>query len=396
MSIYSWIDKQNEDICLRITHQFIAVGNSLPKNAYKKVMLILYRKRLFLILLSMFFLKKSTWNNLIKIFFKPKYSKNYFPGLYKRTTRLKEFWWTLLGFNYFVPESLNPLLSEEQILAADKLHFATSKQPTLSIIIPIFNHLAFTFNCLKSIKNNFLGEIDFEIILMDDQSKDGTQEYFQNRVTGIRYFRNEKNLGFLQSCNKAVSDAKGEFIYLLNNDTQIQPNAIEELLKTIENDQTIGCVGSKLIYPNGLLQEAGGVIFTDGKTLNYGNLDIPNKHRYSKKREVDYCSGASLLFRKNDFLILGMFDEKYIPAYYEDTDLCVSFKNQLHKKVIYVPQSVVIHFESISTGKEAKEGNVKNYLLINRKKFLTKWNNVLFNYSDSSDYHKIQDLTKQI
>nr|WP_246581410.1 glycosyltransferase family 2 protein [Echinicola shivajiensis] len=358
-------------------------------------MLLLYRKRLFLVLLSLFSLKRSTWKNFFKIFFATNYSKNYFPGIERKTTRLTEFWWTLLGFNYFVPDNLYPLLSEEQILSSNKLNFQNSKEPKVSIIIPVYNHLAFTYNCLKSIKNNFSNAIDFEIILIDDLSNDGTHEYFKSRATGIRYIKNERNLGFLLSCNKAVIEAKGEFVYLLNNDTQIQQKAIESLIQTLENNQSIGCVGSKLIYPNGLLQEAGGVIFTDASTLNFGNLDLPKLVKYNIQKETDYCSGASLMFRKKDFKDLGMFDERYIPAYYEDTDFCLAIKNQLKKKVIYDPQSVVIHFESISTGKEAKEGNIKNFMLINRGKFKEKWKNVLPIYREKQQYQKIKNLFKE-
>ena len=132
-----------------------------------------------------------------------------------------------------------------------------------------------------------------------------------------------------------------------------------------------------MIYAHGLLQEAGGIIYQDASGANYGRNDLPDRPRYNYIREVDYCSGASLLLRKSDFEKLELFDQRYIPAYYEDTDLCFAVRNVLKKKVMFNPLSEVIHFEGVTSGKTIKKNTVKAYQEVNREKFQMKWQQVL-------------------
>ena len=196
-----------------------------------------------------------------------------------------------------------------------------------------------------------------------------------SQLPGINTIRNGQNRGFLRSCNRAALVASGQYILFLNNDTELDDGALRALLERIASDNTIGIVGSKLIYPDGRLQEAGGIIFSDASGWNYGRFDAPQKYEYMFCRDVDYVSGASLLLPTKLFHSLGGFDDRYAPAYYEDADLCFAVRAS-GKRVVFEPRSVVTHYEGISSGTDLSSGT-KRYQEINKPTFLAKWAKVL-------------------
>ncbi len=251
-----------------------------------------------------------------------------------------------------------------------KFQFPECPFPQVSIIIPVYNKFIYTFNCLKSLQKYSSNSISFEVIVVDDHSSDETQEYLSYSST-IQLVVNEENLGFIRSCNRGAAIAKGKFLCFLNNDTQVLPGWLENLVEVITKDNGVGAVGSKLIYADGRLQEAGGIIWQDASGWNYGRLQHPDCPEYNYVRQVDYCSGASLLVRTEIFKQLGGFSEEFLPAYYEDTDLCFAIR-ELGYKVIYQPKSQLIHYEGISSGTSLESG-IKSYQKVNRYKFLLKW-----------------------
>ena len=249
----------------------------------------------------------------------------------------------------------------------NKLHFNSFIEPQVSIIIPVFNNWKYTYCCLNSILEH-TEEVTYEVIVVDDGSSDETVEMLE-KVQNIRIILNESNLGYLKACNRGAEVAKGQYLLFLNNDTEPQEGWLENLLSIADGDKVIGAVGAKLIYPDGKLQEAGGMIFSDGRPWKFGNGDDPEKEIYNQICEVDYCSGACLLVRKSLFTELGGFDVRYVPAYYEDADLCFTLR-KMGYKVLYSPEVVVIHYEAVTAGK-----NAYSWGEINRMKFIEKWEN---------------------
>jgi len=243
--------------------------------------------------------------------------------------------------------------------------------PDVSIVIPVHNQIHFTLNCLNSIAKKT--HESYEIIVVDDASSDSTKEVLA-KIRNITTITNEENAGFIRSCNAGADASCGKYVLFLNNDTLVTENWLSPLLDIISRDDT-GAVGSKLVYPDGRLQEAGGIIWNDASGWNYGRGDDALKPEYNFVRSVDYCSGASLLVKKDLFHKTGGFDERFIPAYYEDADLCFSIR-KLGYKVMYQPLSVVIHFEGISSGTDLSSG-VKKHQIINKQKFFEKWKDVL-------------------
>jgi len=245
----------------------------------------------------------------------------------------------------------------------------TSARPLVSIVIPVYNKVEYTVACLRSLAER-AGATAFEVIVVDDGSSDATPAQLA-QVDGIRALRNERNLGFIGSCNAGAAAASGEYVLFLNNDTVVTRGWLEALVACFAEEADAGLVGAKLVYPDGRLQEAGGIVFRDGSGWNYGRFDNPGDPRYEFRREADYCSGAAIMLRREFFNELGGFDSRYAPAYYEDTDLAFAVR-AAGKKVFYEPRSVVVHFEGVTSGTDVGSG-IKQYQVVNREKFLDKW-----------------------
>lgn len=252
------------------------------------------------------------------------------------------------------------------------LTFEDHEAPLVSVIIPVFNQIRHTACCLASISKN-MPENSFEIIVVDDGSTDETERLIGS-IPNLRYVRNKANIGFLRSCNKGAGQARGRFILFLNNDTQVLPGWLDELVSAFSRVTRVGICGSKLIYPSGHLQEAGSNLKKNGTVELVGLDDDPEKPCYNFLREVDHCSAASLLVEKGLFERLGGFDEAYAPAYFEDADLSMRVRG-IGKRVVYQPSSVVVHHLSVTTNQV--DGDKARQIERNRKTYLKRWTSEL-------------------
>ncbi|WP_196137731.1 glycosyltransferase [Aliikangiella sp. G2MR2-5] len=266
-----------------------------------------------------------------------------------------------------------------------KAHFSIAEEkqrtPKVSIIIPVYNNFSYTLRCLYSIAIS-VDATDYEVIIADDKSTDETFSKL-SQLSNVKYILNEENLGFLLSCNNAAKAAKGEFLFFLNNDTAVIDGWLDNSVKVFEENEQVGLVGSKLLFPNGILQEAGGLLWHDG-AANYGKWDDPNRPEYSYLRKSDYISGAAILLKTALWETVGGFDNRYAPAYCEDSDLCLTIRN-MGLKVLLQPESKVVHFEGVSSGTDLSTG-IKKYQVINSQKLNEKWIRLLKSNGSSKDF----------
>ena len=250
-------------------------------------------------------------------------------------------------------------------------------KPWVSIIIPVHNNFNYINDCIASILESEKF-ISYEIIISIDNSKDDTRflktKNFKNNVN-IFVYNNHKTFNFILNCNSAAKRARGKYILFLNNDTRVHKEWMTYLLKLIENDEKVGMVGSKLIYPDGLLQEAGGIVSSKGECLNFGRGNNSDMPEYNYVKEVDYISGTSIIIRKSLWEKIGGFDKRFIPEYYEDIDFAFELR-KLGYKVMYQPLSVVENYGGISNEKESITSIKKNKEK-NKIKFIDKWKNEL-------------------
>ena len=255
-------------------------------------------------------------------------------------------------------------------------------------MVPVYNHFEHTLTCLRALAASG-DSTGFEVIVVDDASADETALRMRD-IAGVRYHRNLENLGFIGACNAGAALARGAYLVFLNNDTAVQPGWLDALIGTFAAHPRAGLVGAKLVYPDGRLQEAGGIVFRDGSGWNHGRFDDPQAPVYNHVREVDYCSGAAIALPRALFERLGGFDALYAPAYYEDTDLAMKVRTE-GLQVLYQPAASVVHFEGITSGTDTNSG-IKAYQVSNQRKFLARWLDALAAHPPpNSDIHRASE-----
>jgi len=235
-------------------------------------------------------------------------------------------------------------------------------KPELSIIVTSYKNPELLRLCLNSIKKN-VREIDYEIIVTDSATEEETELIMRENYSGIKFFSFKKNVGFQKLVKKGIDESKGNFIIILNGDILVKKNSVEELLRYIKKDLSIGMVGPKLL---GFNEEFQNSCFRFYKpiTIVYrrtflGKFKFAKKHldkflmkSYDHKspKEVDWLMGSALMMSRKAVEKVGMMDSNFF-MYMEDVDWCRRFWENGFK-IIYVPDSVMLHYHGKGSGKK--------------------------------------------
>jgi len=261
-----------------------------------------------------------------------------------------------------------------QSFSTDKKSLASKKaekpQPkAASIVIPVFNNVEYTKQCLKALIENTLNS-PYEVIIVDNGSTDGTKEFLKCLSGNLKIISNAENLGFARACNQGSAVAGGDYLVFLNNDTKVQRGWLEELTKVLQNDSDVAAVGSKLLYPDGTIQHAGvAILQVEGKNSllpKHVFMQQPSDHIFVNVPLLfQVVTAACIVIRKSDFHNVNGFDQSYWNGY-EDVDLCFKL-TETGKKIVYQPKSVVLHYESRSSKEERYKGIQQNDRLLQER-----------------------------
>ncbi|MCP9931911.1 glycosyltransferase [Cyanobium sp. AMD-g] len=252
------------------------------------------------------------------------------------------------------------------------LQLPIAADPLVSIVIPVHNQYGVTRRCLAAIAYAPT-RVPFEVLVVDDGSSDGTAEALAAEAPGVRVIRHDFARGFNQACCSGAAAARAPFLVLLNNDTEPCAAWLEELLDPFQRWADTGMVGAQLIYPDGSLQEAGGIVWGNGEPWNYGRGGNPHDPRFAYTRQVDYVSAAALAIPLELWKRLGGFSPEFSPAYYEDTDLAFKVRQAGHT-VRYSPLARVIHHEGLSCGTDTQAtSGLKRFQAVHGPVFQQKW-----------------------
>jgi len=270
----------------------------------------------------------------------------------------------------------------------DTLVFEPPESPEVSVLLVLYNRAELTLQCLESLRRS--RGVELEIIVVDNRSEDRTRELL-DRIEGARILRNDDNVGFTRATNQAAAAARGDYLLLLNNDTEVFPASIRAALDRLRATPDAGAVGGRVIGLDGRLQEAGSIVWRDGSTEGYGRGDDPHSGAYLFPREVDYCSGVFLLTRRSTFEELGGLDLAFTPAYYEESDYCFRLRRR-GLRVLYEPYAALLHFGSASL---PDESHVNRMLARNRPVFLERHRDELATAWEPDVAHLFPASTRQ-
>jgi GT2 family glycosyltransferase len=253
--------------------------------------------------------------------------------------------------------------------APDVIRFPEVARPDVTVVMLTYNRWDLTKEALRLLAE--VTEPHYEVVIVDNASTDGTLDEL-DRVAGARILRNPSNLGFGPGNNQGAAMARGRYLLLLNSDAWVRPGWLEPLIDVADADPGVAAVAPKLLYPDGRLQEAGSIIWRDGRVRQYGDGDRSNRPEYNFRRTVDYASAACLLVRRSAFTSVGGFDPRFAPVYYEDVDLCLALAAG-PGRVVYQPRSVVEHVRGASSTGGVQSARVER----NRRLLRARWQSLL-------------------
>jgi GT2 family glycosyltransferase len=218
--------------------------------------------------------------------------------------------------------------------------------PLVSVILVLHNRAELTLRCLRSLAA--AQPFGIEVLIVDNGSTDETRRLLR-RVAGAVAHRNGGNLGYPEAVNQAARQARGQYLLLLNNDTELLPGSLVAAVTTLREGRDVGVVVGRIILLDGTLQEAGSLVWNDGSALGYGRGADPSAGEFLFRRDVDFGSAAFLLTERALWEKLAGFDPEFSPAYYEDIDYCFRVR-AAGRRIVYEPRATIFHYEFASSG----------------------------------------------
>ena len=221
------------------------------------------------------------------------------------------------------------------------------KSPSVSLIIPNWNGLDHLKDCLEAVARQSVRPQ--ETILVDNGSTDDSFEYVRRNFPEVHLIGLSKNFGFAYAVNRGIEAARGEFIALLNNDTDLDTRWLEMLVSALETDPQLGSVACRMLnfYDRSFIDSAGDALSRFGSPYGRGSAQKADAGFGERELVFGACAGAAL-YRQKMFLHVGLFDEEFI-SYYEDIDL--SFRAQMAGfKCLYVPEAICYHKRGATSG----------------------------------------------
>lgn len=231
-----------------------------------------------------------------------------------------------------------------------------SNEQIISIVIVSWNTREILARCLDAVSRSASSALGAEVIVVDNASSDGSAEMVRQRFPGVRVISNEDNLGFARACNQGIRVSSGEYVLLLNPDTEVQPAALETLITFLREHPNVAAAGARITNPDGSLQRScyrAPGIFRELWRLTHMDVLYPyaeypiEKWSTSEPRPVDTVLGACLLVRREALEQVGLLDERFF-IYSEEVDLCTRLR-AAGWEVFWVPRAIVMHRGGEST-----------------------------------------------
>jgi GT2 family glycosyltransferase len=247
----------------------------------------------------------------------------------------------------------------------------------VAIIILNWNREKDTLDCLYSIRKLTIKDVFLSIFVVDNNSQDNSVPNIKKQFPEVQITKNAQNLGFTEGNNvgiRQVLENQADYVIILNNDTIVDKDFVNNLLCILESENRIGIVGPKIYFAKGfefhknrykdeekgkVIWYAGGLIDGNNIICHHRGVDEVDHRQYDRSEETDFVSGCCMAVKKEVFEKIGLFDKKYF-MYLEDVDLCQRAK-RAGWKITYEPKAVIWHKNAASSGKPGSK--VHNYYL---------------------------------